>query len=855
MGIQTDSVAPPRWARASSHLRDHAFTWITITVALLLVWLVPQFHNLLFHAPAKVLPEERRYLWLWGIGSWLLVLGYVWCSRWAVAPDHEVGFGRRVWVPALVAGLSVGVLRCLPGWAAAIQDATDALPAPPDQILLLVAALLAPSPFARAREAGLGRWMQRSAPTIAIGIVALAAALHFAVGAFGSAVGLAAIAGLWLLVWRQRWPIGAGALGVVRLVLLWFTLFLAVGETLWILPGYLPESFSHEAYAVWAIYHGVFTLVACARKSDELARATPRFLTRLAILVGLLGAAMVFLQPITVGRVVPARTRETITATWFDALETRLATLPAEGPVVFVAVSGGGSRAAMFAAMVYEVMRQPDAAVEGEALRHALTDVRKGILAISSVSGGSLASAWYLADQTRASRPPPRRWVQSITGEVEEWTRRYANAVDPAVASAMPAGMRDRLAERVAASMPTWLATSLFVDEMARSFMAPLLRGMFTPMRERGEATSAYWEETFGWRGMSNGTRLADTDGNPLPLLLLNTTDVDAGRRLTLGFPSLPPGLLTGTTADALSDVDPTCELTLAEGVRLSANFPWGFCSPYLAVAEGRRAVCCTDGGVVDNTGVDSVVALLEGLRRHAMPAGADTPLTARARAALTTIRQRGVLLVVVDCGARVEPRSGLGRALPELTEPLRALGNADTASGTDRADLAVDLIAHILESDDGSPSGGVDAMQVVCHDVGGPRVITAWALSARDKAGIVLNLHRALARGETESPTSDLANRLSLFAARRAVGTTPARRTIDEIRLALRRQSALGEEATRRAYAPEVVHGSPDQLAPPEDTSTQSLVDKRDSWLRRAERLQEEEEIKKAVPPRRRGR
>ena len=839
MGTATDVVARPWWERLSTHLRAYAFTWATVSTALLLVWLVPQFHNLLFHLPANVGAGERHYVWMWGLGSWLLVLGYAWSSRWVVAPAREVGWGRGVWATLLGVALLLGVPRWIPGWAEQMQDLTGAFPVPPDLLLLLGAAVLVPSPFA-------GPWMQRVAPAVAIVALALVATTHFVLGHGRAALLLLLLASLWLAIWKQRWPIPARVLALVRLVLMWLTLFVAVGETLWILPSHLPAWFSHEAYAVWAIYHGVFTVVAVARTVDEVAGATPRFITRLAAILLLVGAAVLFLRPVTVGRQVAARTAATLSARWFDAMEARLAALPEEGPAVFVAASGGGSRAAMFTAMVYETLHNPDAAVVGDDLRTALAALRDRIVAISSVSGGSLATAWYLRQQS-ATAVPARidRWVQSIPSEVEAWTKRYASHIDPTATAGMPEDLVARIQERLAAPLPDWLRHSRFVDEMARSFMAALLRGIFTPGRERGEATSTYWEQHFGWDGITNTSGIVAADGRTLPLLLLDTTDVDAGRRLVLGYPSLPPTLLSGTTAAELSDVDPACELTLAEGVRLSANFPWGFCIPYLAVADGGREVCCTDGGVVDNTGIDSVVALLDGLHRHADPAGTDTPLTVRARGVLATLRRRGVLLVVVDSGACPEGRSGLGAALPELAEPLRALSNADTASGTDRIELAVNLIAHLLEADDTAPSGGSDVLRVVCHDAGGPRVITAWALSARDKAGIVLNLHGALARGETEAKATDLSTRLALFDARRAASQAPARAKIDEIRVALRRQSALGEEAAGRAFA-----APSDQARALQPAPIGTLTDRRRAWEERARTLQED--VRKVVPIRR---
>jgi hypothetical protein len=43
---------------------------------------------------------------------------------------------------------------------------------------------------------------------------------------------------------------------------------------------------------------------------------------------------------------------------WFDQFSNRIEAIPDEGPVVFVAATGGGSRAAIFAALTLETLQR-----------------------------------------------------------------------------------------------------------------------------------------------------------------------------------------------------------------------------------------------------------------------------------------------------------------------------------------------------------------------------------------------------------------------------------------------------------------------------------------------------------------
>jgi hypothetical protein len=147
---------------------------------------------------------------------------------------------------------------------------------------------------------------------------------------------------------------------------------------------------------------------------------------------------------------------------------------------------------------------------------------------ISSVSGGSLATAYFLTLDAAAAVPHATAGTH----------------VDP--------------------------DASRFVASMATDFMAPLLRGVLNLKQERGASVSSFWTERFAWSGISD----AAARGKNRPLVVFNATAVQTGTRVGIGFPALPAGLLKPAIVPA--DIDPSLRIALSEAVRLSANFPNG---------------------------------------------------------------------------------------------------------------------------------------------------------------------------------------------------------------------------------------------------------------------------------------
>ncbi len=183
-----------------------------------------------------------------------------------------------------------------------------------------------------------------------------------------------------------------------------------------------------------------------------------------------------------------------------------------------------------------------------------------------------------------------------------------------------------------------------------------------------------------------------------------------------------------------MDDADGDRWVTSAEAARLSANFPWGFDVVRLPGAGGAEPVELLDGGIVDNTGIDTFARLFERLALIAgeglvPPVGVPAEETAKAQALLAALRARGVLLVEIDAGARPGETSGASALFPGFTRPLRALDAAGSNNAFAARDDNVDRIRQILDADE----GGFIHLAWICNRI--DNVQTAWSLGTRDRA------------------------------------------------------------------------------------------------------------------------
>jgi hypothetical protein len=491
------------------------------------------------------------------------------------------------------------------------------------------------------------------------------------------------------------------------------------GEILWFAVGSGAGGLAYRTYSTYAVLQVAFYVLVAARVLDTVARVTGEWTRGVAAL----GGFVVLLVSPSGERVGAAAPSDVEARAFLRALSTRIdATAP--GPVVFVAASGGGSRAALFAALVYENLAE----MRLEAVGVPAAPLHERVVLVSSVSGGSLASAYFAERMARGGgedrrRESPRNLdPDAVNATFAPASRSGAEVGEVRVAAAVAA-----LADGRATPVVDRFLHSAFVDDMATDFMAPLLRGVLSVGVERGASVAGFWEDHFTWRANEG----ASTSAGLAPLVLFNATTVRDGRRVVVTDPPLEANALE-PHALVLGDLAAGRRLSVSDAVRVSANFPWGFDLAEVDVAarEGDMDGQLTDGGVVDNTGLDTLAALVEYLRDAAATGNAEAQ---RVRDGLVT---RGVILLEVDAGARPEPPSGFSSSFASVTRPLHALAQAAHANAT------VLRARNLLRLRDAlrSPSG-VSAVWPVragfpCNPEGD--VPTAWALGAEDLAEVL---------------------------------------------------------------------------------------------------------------------
>jgi hypothetical protein len=314
------------------------------------------------------------------------------------------------------------------------------------------------------------------------------------------------------------------------------------------------------------------------------------------------------------------RTSESSTFTPIAASEWPY-TSSGKSPVVVMAASGGGSRAAVYTALTLERLE----AEYGE--------ISRELQLISSVSGGSLANAAYLARRAGCGQPGP---------------------------------------------------TKKLVDAMKEDFLLPTLAGALIPGKSRGDAIKEAWQSgavglgdcslkdvAVRWRA---SLKRGD-DFPPFPLPMFNTTTLDGhdvvisplakehyiqSRQRRAAELTANPILQADPDEDdvgpftwvyfrdgiySLEDFLDNQDVTFSSAVLASANFPFGFPVVRLALepaADSHRRrlifspvpkdpelIKLTDGGALSNSGMWSLFQLLVNRRDE--------------------LYDRGVLLIVVE--------------------------------------------------------------------------------------------------------------------------------------------------------------------------------------------------------------
>ena len=265
-------------------------------------------------------------------------------------------------------------------------------------------------------------------------------------GAFCQNIGLLCLAAMvWLIVAIPSRMGGAERPGEVWLYfgrfLAWLISTALIGELLWLLADtdWRDNVISYRLYTIWAVFQVLTTLVITGLLIDRWHDVTDRWPVRQVAI--LLMPVLVWLYsrslPVDASELNRHLTDDQVQVwktlregangpnsvawyaqsnrNWFVHLNSRVRSVPDSEPVVIVAASGGGSRAAIFTALVLETLaRTPtiqnpvtgeSAAITNEPVGDSQRTWADNVVLISSVSGGSLASAYHV--ERRVPRTPP----------------------------------------------------------------------------------------------------------------------------------------------------------------------------------------------------------------------------------------------------------------------------------------------------------------------------------------------------------------------------------------------------------------------------------------------------------------
>jgi hypothetical protein len=369
-------------------------------------------------------------------------------------------------------------------------------------------------------------------------------------------------------------------------VLGWLLFSGLIGQILWILAtSDLPWlGVSYRLYTMWGVLQTATLIVVVGGMLDAWQRVT-QWPMRFLGIAGLAGAFVLFWsapEPLTTacepaGKTTPGGS--TVDANdwaererWYNHLIDRLGALGPDDPAVIVTPSGGGSRAASFAALVLEdLSRTP--LVSGKTWGDH-------IVMTSSVSGGSLANAYYL----HSLSDPAGSWLQgrptlrnSTKGELvlrmdaqanvllltahdkvaqvlqdageptddAQWEAQWAElqtclstwseqGLDDSSVQPCPKFKSSRMvrawkdlgqgfevwqflrdyAKTRGGAAAAWVLSSPIADDMATDFMAPIVRGARSPGASRAGALRRFWTDRFGWHA-SNSRLGCDFRPNP----------------------------------------------------------------------------------------------------------------------------------------------------------------------------------------------------------------------------------------------------------------------------------------------------------------------------------------------------
>lgn len=306
-----------------------------------------------------------------------------------------------------------------------------------------------------------------------------------------------------------------------------------------------------------------------------------------------------------------------------------------KGPIVVVAASGGGITASLWTARVLTALQT-----------EVGTDFTRSIRLISSVSGGSVGTMYFLDRFTPGGHPAP----QDLPKIVE------------------------------AASAPS-------LEAIAWGVTYPDLFRVFLGFLPRDKALDRGWALEQSWkRHLANPDRMLSewrtgVRQGWLPAAVLNSTVAETGEQFLLTSLDLPQGW----RARRFHDAYPGYDVPVVTAARLSATFPW--VSPITqAIQEDGNLppgpLHLADGGYYDNFGVVTTVNWLRSL----VPGHLDE------------LRRRGVLLVVIRAfPEKEEPKPSASREttgwLYTTVGPILTMSNVRNSTQAFRNSVEVEML------------------------------------------------------------------------------------------------------------------------------------------------------------------
>ena len=357
-------------------------------------------------------------------------------------------------------------------------------------------------------------------------------------------------------------------------------------------------------------------------------------------------------------------------------------------PVVVAAAEGGGIRAAYWTSLVL----------------HHLADVpepdvmfARRLFAISSVSGGSFGAAVYAGLRRDPTSSPPRAQIASAI-----------------------------LQERFLAPM----VAKLVSGDLLQWFLPMPVRRFDRSSAMETAFAAAYNAHVHHDSMVEKFSAFRPVDSDEVPVMLLNSTSVQLGRRIVASPYRWP---LSDVSVEEQDPIDFHAltgrDVSVATAVHNTARFPYISAAGRLRAKNGENLGHLVDGGYFENTGADTLLDLLRYLKQSASP-----------------LDVRFIIVVMLNSPpelhlndpARIPWRETA--SLGEAFSPLRALLQTRIARG----DLALRRLREVVE-----PGDVVEFR--VCSDSGLREAPLGWQLSQEMVDVLDANATQACFQGQVE--------------------------------------------------------------------------------------------------------